>query len=81
MRSCLALLLILSPVVAQAELSEEERSEGFVSLFDGHSLDGWMGAVDGYTAADGVRLAVVNPAGEAVPDDKVFLALALVVGD
>ena len=34
-----------------------------------------------YTAADGVRLAVVNPAGEAVPDDKVFLALALVVGD
>lgn len=28
-------------------LSDEERAEGFVALFDGRTIDGWMG-VDGY---------------------------------
>lgn len=32
----------------------EEAEEGFVSLFDGKTLNGWKGAVKGYTAEDGL---------------------------
>ena len=35
-------------------LCPEEAKEGFVPLFDGKTLDGWQGALDGYAAADGV---------------------------
>ena len=38
----------------ESALSEEETAEGFVSLFDGKTLDGWQGAVDGYTVIDGL---------------------------
>ena len=39
---------------APTGLSPEEAKEGFVSIFDGKSLDGWKGAVTGYTAEDGM---------------------------
>lgn len=35
-------------------LSQEEASQGFVSLFDGKTLNGWQGAVKGYEIKDGV---------------------------
>ena len=35
-------------------LTAQEAAEGFVSLFDGVSLQGWQGAVDAYTVEDGV---------------------------
>ncbi len=42
-------------VTCHAEgLSPEEASEGFVSLFDGQTLNGWTGATTGYTVADGM---------------------------
>jgi len=34
--------------------AKEGGDEGFVSLFDGKTLDGWKGAVTGYAAEDGV---------------------------
>jgi len=43
--------------VAMAAWGGEEpkaAEEGFVSLFDGKTLEGWKGAVQGYTAEDGV---------------------------
>lgn len=35
-------------------LSKEEMSKGFVSLFDGQTMDGWQGATKGYVPEDGV---------------------------
>ena len=40
-------------------LSEQERAEGFVQLFNGRDLDGWIGNLAGYTVEDGVL--VYNP--------------------
>jgi HEAT repeat protein len=35
-------------------LTDEERAEGFVSLFNGRNLDGWVGNKTGYRVEDGV---------------------------
>jgi hypothetical protein len=35
-------------------LTEEERGSGFISLFNGKNLNGWVGNLDGYKVADGV---------------------------
>lgn len=37
-----------------SQLSQQEVDEGFVSLFDGHSLDGWRGSTTGYVADNGL---------------------------
>jgi hypothetical protein len=42
------------PDSATSELSEEEAKEGFVSIFDGKTLDGWQGDTAGYEAKEGV---------------------------
>jgi len=34
-------------------LTEEEKAEGFISLFNGEDLTGWTGDTGGYVAADG----------------------------
>ncbi len=41
---------------AAAGLSEEEAKEGFVSLFDGKTLDGWQGNTHGYKVDNGVMI-------------------------
>lgn len=54
--------LLLSVGVALAEdaknvgLTPEEAQNGFVSLFDGRSLDGWQGDVKHYAVKDGVMI-------------------------
>ncbi len=58
LRLC-AIFSLLPALGAAAEpapsgLSKEEVAEGFVSIFDGKSLDGWKGATTGYTAEDGL---------------------------
>ena len=40
--------------VAKPNLSQDEIDQGFVSIFDGQSLDGWRGSTSGYVAADGL---------------------------
>ena len=47
-------LVATVPVNAGAELSEEESNGGFVSIFDGKTLDGWQGDTEGYVAQDGL---------------------------
>jgi hypothetical protein len=37
-------------------LTEEERANGFVSLFNGKNLNGWVGNRDGYKVEDGVMI-------------------------
>ncbi len=39
---------------AKAGLSQREIEEGFMSLFDGKTLDGWQGALESYVAENGV---------------------------
>ena len=39
-------------------LSEEEKKDGFVQLFDGTNIDGWMGNTAGYIINDGALVVV-----------------------
>lgn len=67
MRWILAAVLFLMPAGfayagdANPGLAPGEIQEGFVSLFDGQTLDGWQGAVQGYTLEDGAL--VCKPGG------------------
>ncbi len=61
MRLCYALsaLLLAANLSAAAEtsaptLSKREAQQGFVSLFDGKTLNGWQGSLKGYTVEDGL---------------------------
>jgi hypothetical protein len=40
----------------ESMLSDEERTEGFVALFNGRNLDGWIGNVGGYKVEDGAMV-------------------------
>lgn len=65
MRLLLAACVLASvfPAVstAQSTLTPEEKEAGFVSLFDGKTLDGWIGDTKGYVVEDG--LLVCKPGG------------------
>ncbi|HYW77964.1 MAG TPA: DUF1080 domain-containing protein [Thermoguttaceae bacterium] len=63
MRSlCCATVVLLSVVLSTsamavgAELCPCEAKDGFVSLFDGKTLEGWQGSVEGYTVEDGAMI-------------------------
>ena len=47
------LIVTLATVASADGLSEAEKSAGFVSIFDGKSLDGWQGATEHWAAEDG----------------------------
>jgi len=58
------LILILAVYAAScavwsraSELSADEKKDGFISLFDGKSLDGWMGATEDYAVEDGLLVS------------------------
>ena len=61
---CLSVCLFLSANLLWAEekkqapggasLSQAEAADGFVCLFDGKTLDGWQGAVDGHAVQNGL---------------------------
>jgi hypothetical protein len=54
LRSCFAALtMMLLPAALIAEEKKGDKEEGFVSLFDGKTLDGWEGSVKGYGVEDG----------------------------
>ena len=66
------LALLLGPNLPAAEdsaplpglgLSQKEAADGFVSLFDGHSLTGWQGATKGYRAENGVLVCLEKGGG------------------
>lgn len=64
----IAAVMLLSASVVLAEdaktsgVTPEEAKDGFVSLFDGKTLDGWQGAVNGYTIEDGTMIC--KPGGD-----------------
>ena len=72
--TCIAAVMMLSVGVVFAQdatnvgVTPEEAKEGFVSLFDGCTLDGWQGAVDGYTVKDGTM--VCEPGGNLFTDKE-----------
>lgn len=41
---------------AAPSMSDEERAQGFVPLFNGRNLDGWMGNLTGYKVEDGLMV-------------------------
>ncbi len=43
----------IGPDEANAILAKRDRTDGFLKLFDGESLDGWKGATDNYEVVDG----------------------------
>jgi hypothetical protein len=49
----LTLVVAASATFSFAAPTEDESKEGFVSLFDGESLKGWIGDTNGYKVEDG----------------------------
>ena len=45
--------LAVATTLPAKELSKKEKSEGFVSLFNGKDLTGWVGSTKGYVVEDG----------------------------
>jgi len=58
------------PETLGAGLPEEEAKDGFVSLFDGRSLDGWQGDTAGYEARNGVL--VCTRSGGRLQTEKAY---------
>jgi len=63
----LALALLIGngivPCAQAQELSAEEKSAGFVSLFDGQTLNGWVGATKGYVVESGALVCLPQGGG------------------
>lgn len=57
-------------VVVANDLSEEEKADGFVSLFNGKTLDGWVGATKGYTVENGVLVCKKRGGGNLYTKDE-----------
>ncbi len=50
----IVLILLLFTFPANLRADESPKGDGFVTLFNGIDLKGWVGNTDGYKAADGV---------------------------
>jgi len=64
-KTCIAATITLGVFLAAAALAGDrgEADDGFVSLFDGESLDGWQGSVDGYAVEEGAIVCVPDKGG------------------
>jgi len=70
---CLAVAIALGTMLAAAsaaELSQDEQREGFVPIFDGQSLTGWAGAVDGYKVEDGAITCIPEKGGNLFTEQQ-----------
>jgi len=52
----IVLILVLFTFAANLRADESLKGDGFVTLFNGVDLKGWVGNTDGYKAADGVLI-------------------------
>jgi hypothetical protein len=59
-------LLVVPLLVLLTGCSSPGADEGFVSLFNGRNLDGWVGDTNGYVVHDGVLTARVPEPGESL---------------
>lgn len=60
--ACTAHALTAEPATG-ASLCQQEIDEGFVNLFDGKTLEGWQGSVDGYVPEDGLLVCQAKGGG------------------
>lgn len=56
--------------VRAADLSEEEKNEGFVSIFDGESLNHWIGDTSGYTVEEGAIVCIPEKGGNLFTENE-----------
>ena len=61
--ACFAILATLCFVTVVGAAESQPTEEGFVSLFDSKTLDGWQGSVEGYQAEDGILACIPNKGG------------------
>ena len=52
----IVLILVLFTFAANLRADESSKGDGFVTLFNGVDLKGWVGDTDGYKAVDGVLI-------------------------
>lgn len=53
-----------------AELSKEEQADGFVSIFNGESLDGWIGDTEGYKVENGALVCIKEKGGNVFTENE-----------
>jgi len=58
------------PADAVPGLTQEEISQGFVSIFDGRTLEGWRGSTEGYVPQDGVLVCNKEGGGNLFTDKE-----------
>ena len=61
---CFCFLSVLPPALI-AQISEEEKEEGFVSLFNGNDLNGWEGSADIWRVEKGAIVGQTTAEGPA----------------
>ena len=63
--ACVAVLgcALIAPDLPAAEEKGEEKEEGFVSLFNGRDLTGWIGATKGYAVEEGAIVCLKKGGG------------------
>lgn len=57
------ILLLSLSCVATTALAEDKSEKSFTPLFDGKSLEGWTGALDGYRVEDGAIVCIAGGQG------------------
>ena len=76
--ACLAVIFVpLAVPTVAAELSEQERGDGFVCLFDGQGLSGWtMGPDKSWVVEDGVIAEIAAPGSLSAGDGVESVEIA-----
>ena len=71
-RTCLLMSLMVSAFASITDGAEKPFAveEGFVSLFDGKSLAGWVGSLDGYTVEGGNLVCVAGGRGNLLTEKE-----------
>jgi hypothetical protein len=70
MRALLACACLVSAFAAPAFADSPKSEEGYTSLFDGQSLKGWQGSVDGYAVEDGAIVCIPSKGGFLYTDKE-----------
>jgi hypothetical protein len=67
------MLLFCFPIFVEAQVSDEEKAEGFVSIFNGKDLTGWEGNPDIWSVQDGSIVGQTASEGAAKLTYNTFL--------
>lgn len=70
MRALLACACLVIPFATPAFADSPKTEEGYTSLFDGQSLKGWQGSVNGYAVEDGAIVCIPSKGGFLYTDKE-----------